>query len=114
VEELFPAVTDAAGKFVRGKGEAELAKAAAIKARAISAIVRLEYESRRLIQEREAEERAAENQRIQDEMTHNERLYRLKTERLKAVVDSLEKLRVLGAEVNIDVFVAKLIESLDE
>ena len=103
VEKLVPGASNSAGLFVRGKGETEIAKAAEIRARVITAIGQLEHERQRLVHERDVAIRAAENEHARDQMAHEEKMFELKTQRLKAVVQALEQLAALGIDVTLEV-----------
>ena len=110
VDDLMPAAAAAASKFITAKGDAEQAKVAEIKARALKAIGEIEHDRLRLIEERDRAVEAAKDQRECDRLAHEERMYELRTERLKAVIDRLMSLRSLGVEVDL-VVVADILVS---
>ena len=117
LEEMISPALDAAAKFAQGKGEAEIAKAAEIKAKVLSAFAQIEHEREKLIMDRDAAIRASVNEQERDRMAHAEKMYELKTERLLKIVESLKNLRELGVEVEIRVlkqFAAKLIKAAEE
>jgi hypothetical protein len=103
VDDLLSPMCDGAGKWLQGKGEAELAKAAEIKSKVYAAIAGLEHERQRLINERDAAADVRRNENERDRMAHEEKMYALKTERLTAIVASVTKLKELGVEIEVKV-----------
>jgi hypothetical protein len=114
VHELFTPAADGAGKWLQGKGEAELAKAAEIKSRVMTAIAGSENDRLKLLQEREASLQGHKNESDRDRMAHEERMYQLRTERLTAIVDRLYKLRELGVEVDMALIGKTLLKALKQ
>lgn len=114
VDSLFTPAADGAGKWLQGKGEAELAKAAEIKAQVLTKIASIDHERQKLIQEREAaiEGRRAEDER--DRRAHVRQMYELRTKRILDVVGSLVKLRELGVEVEMKAIAGILTKALRE
>jgi hypothetical protein len=109
VDNLFTPASDGAGKWLQGKGEAELAKAAEIKARVLTTIASIDHEREKLIQAREQSVASLHNEHERNRMGHQEQMFHLQTERmrmqaecLKSVVDSLQRLRELGVEVSME------------
>jgi hypothetical protein len=98
IDELFDVSVSAAGGFVKGKSDQELAKASEIKAKAFSHLANLDLERQRLLTERD---------RLLRE--DRQKMYELKTQRLEAVINSLVKLREMNVNVQIEVLVEKLI-----
>ena len=103
VEDLYRCSFTASTKYIKGKGEQELAKAAEIRAKVIAHLGSLELERQQLLVER--------NKAASDS---DQKMYQLRTERLQAIVDSLIRLRELGVEVDFEIIANRLIESLDE
>lgn len=117
VEKLIPAAGKGGGKWIGGKGEQEVAKAAEIRARVMSMIGELQIERDRLIQERESAKEAARQTKTQERHRHKERMHELatqridteadalqkKTEALNKAIDAMKSLRDLGVEVEIEV-----------
>ena len=110
VEELFSPAVDGAANYVRGKGEAEVAKAAEIRAKVYTDIAQLDHEREKLINERDVAIRASVNEQERDRMAHAEKMYALKTERLLHVVESLKKLRDM--EVGVELKVMKKVATI--
>jgi len=90
IERLLPQSTEAVGTWVRNKGPAGLVKAHAIKGRALSLLRKLEMETQRLIDQREALEK-------RDEM------YRTRAECVQALNDSIMTLVNSRAEISVSV-----------
>ncbi|MBP0022310.1 MAG: hypothetical protein J7647_32735 [Cyanobacteria bacterium SBLK] len=103
VDELFDDGVSAAGGYVKGKGEQELAKAAEIKTKAFAHLANLELERERLLTERDKVSRE-----------DKQKMYELKTQRLDAVMGSLIKLKELGVEIQLEVIVNRLLSAMDE
>jgi hypothetical protein len=103
IDELFDCSVSAAGGYVKGKSEQELAKAAEIKAKAFSQLANLDLERQRLLAERD---------RLLRE--DRQKMYELKTQRLEAIVNSLVRLKELGVEVQIEVVVERLLRAIEE
>jgi hypothetical protein len=103
IDELFDCSVSAAGGFIKGKSDQELAKASEIKAKAFSHLASLDLERERLLTER-------------DKLLSEDRqkMYELKTHRLEAIISSLIKLQEMGAKVHIEVVVERLIEAMEE
>lgn len=108
VKKLVPETSEAARKYVKGKGEQEVAKAQEIKARIYEIIAKLEIERQRLIQQHDEAEWKAELelQRGQYEIERAERelevqRFKERTHALREVVDCIVKLKENGIEVNI-------------
>ncbi len=101
--EIFPDVADSGGRWLRGKGEAEIAKAMEIRASALAKLGQLENERHKLIVERDAAILAAETEQSRDRMAHEARMFELRTqrrvERLKAVVEALKALKDLDVQL---------------
>lgn len=116
IHNLFPVAGEAGGKWLRGKGEQEFARAAEIRARVVTMLGELYIERDRLIQERENAKEAARQSKTHESHRHKERLIELDTQRIGKVADVLLKkaealnkavsalklLRELGVEVDIE------------
>lgn len=102
LEQLNDGV-DSAGRWWKGKAEAEIAKAAEIKARVIQALSTIDQDRERLRQERESSERRAIQEGIQAEHAHQQRMYELRTQRLKDAIDSICRLKELGVQIEIQI-----------
>jgi hypothetical protein len=103
IDELFDCSISAAGGYVKGKSDQELAKAAEIKAKAFSHLANLDLERQRLLAERDkllCEDR--------------QKMYELKTQRLEAIINSLIKLKEMGTNVQIEIVVERLIKAMEE
>lgn len=103
VEELFDESVYAGSNYLQGKGNQEIAKATEIKAKAISYIGNLDLERQRLLTERD---------KIMRE--DKQKMYELKTQRLQEVVNSLLRLKELGANIDINIIANTLIKSINE
>jgi hypothetical protein len=103
INELFDCSVSAAGSFVKGKSEQELAKAVEIKTKAFSHLANLDLERQRLLVE--------QNQLIRED---KQKMYELKTQRLEAVINSLEKLQKMGAKVKMETFEDILVKAMQE
>jgi hypothetical protein len=103
IDELFDCSVSAAGGFVKGKGEQELAKAAEIKAKAFSHLANLDLERQRLLTERD---------RLLRE--DRQKMYELKTQRLETVINILIKLQEMGVKVQIEVAAETLLKAIEE
>jgi len=107
IDELFPVSVSAAGQFISGRGQQEIAKAAEIRSVVLERIGRLENERQSLIDERDQALRKLDAQ-------HTQEMYKLKTERLRAVVESLKTLHDLGVKIDMSVVAAQIIGLLDQ
>ena len=114
VDELFTPAADGAGKWLLGKGEAELAKAAEIKARVVTTIASIDHERQKLLQERQAAIKAREVERRRDQQAYLKQMYELRTARVMAVVDRLIKLREMGIEVELKAVTGVLLRAARE
>ena len=103
IDELFDCSVSAAGGYVKGKSDQELAKAAEIKAKAFSHLANLDLDRQRLLSERD---------RLLRE--DRQKMYELKTQRLEAIISSLIKLQEMGANVQIEIVVERLIKAMEE
>ncbi|MGD1852777.1 MAG: hypothetical protein ACFB2W_00865 [Leptolyngbyaceae cyanobacterium] len=103
IEELFECSVTGATNYLQGKGEQESAKAAEIRTRALAQIADMQLERQKLIDERD--------KAISE---HHQAMYELKTQRLKEVVDSLVRLKEMGAPVNLERVVHTLMQSVNE
>lgn len=103
INELFDCSVSAAGSFVKGKSEQELAKAVEIKTKAFSHLANLDLERQRLLVE--------QNQLIRED---KQKMYELRTQRLEAVINSLEKLQKMGAKVKMETFEDILVKAMQE
>lgn len=101
IKELFPDVVGSGMDYINGKGAAEVAKAAEIRASAIEKLGRMELDRQRQVQERDAALRSESRQSDQDRMAHEQRMYELKTQRLQSVVESMGKLKDLGVTLSV-------------
>ena len=109
VKKLVPETGRSARKWMRAKGDQELAKVQEIKARVYEKIGQLEIERQRLIQQRDEAMLKAEleRERQQDEYDRSLReqeihLFKKKTQALREVVDCIIRLRENGIEVDIE------------
>jgi hypothetical protein len=100
VLELFPDTAESGARWLRGKSDQEVAKAAEIRASALEKLGRLELERQKLIQERDAALRDDLNEQARDDMAHKQRMYELRTLRLREVVEALKALKELGVTLN--------------
>lgn len=103
VEELLDDSVSAGSNYLKGKGNQEVAKATEIKAKAISYIGNLDIERQRLLTERD--------KIIRED---KQKMYELKTQRLQEVVNSLLRLKELGADIDINVIAGILTKSINE
>lgn len=103
IDELFDCSVSAAGGYVKGKSDQELAKAAEIKAQAFSHLANLDLERQRLLTERD---------RLLRE--DRQKMYELKTQRLEAIVNTLVRLQEMGVQVQIEVLVERLLKAMEE
>lgn len=103
INELIPDAGHAGGRWLWGKGEAEVAKAAEIKANVLQKIAEIEQDRQRLINERDQSLRESERLGQRAELAHQEKMYELRTQRLKEAVESIVRLRDLGAEVDLKI-----------
>jgi hypothetical protein len=92
VEAFISPATDGAINWVKGKGDAEIAKAAEIKAKVVAAFAAIDNERQRLILERD-----------RDQMAHREKMFALKTERLKSMIERINTLEQHGAQIDIKI-----------
>ena len=100
VMDLFPVTATSGVRYLVGKGEQEIAKAAEIRASALEKLGRLELERQKLVQERDAALRDDLNEQVRDEMNHEQKMYELKTQRLRDVVECLKHLKEMGVTLN--------------
>jgi len=100
VMELFPDTAHSGARWLRGKSDQEVARAAEIRASALEKLGRLELERQKLLQERDAALRDDLNEQARDEMAHEQRMYELRTQRLKEVVEALKTLKEMGVRLN--------------
>lgn len=103
INRLIPDAGEAAGSWLRGKGQAEVAKAAEIKANALQKIAQIEQDRQRLINERDQASAAAGLAGRQAQYEHERTMYSLRTQRLKESFESIIRLRELGAEVDLKI-----------
>lgn len=101
INQLIPGAAESGGKWLQGKGETEVAKAGEIKARALKLIGDLQNDRERLINERNTAQQKAEQENAEAAMRHREKMFELKTQRLKEAVESIVRLKDLGAEIDI-------------
>lgn len=115
VHELLPTTGEAAGSWLRGKSQQELAKAAEIRANILGRLGELDLERQRLIQEREEAKKAASLGRLHERNRHSEQMYHHETERrameaeayrkkaeaLKDIIKAISDLRDLGIDVEV-------------
>lgn len=92
VKELVPTTVKAAGRYIGGKGEQQIAKAQEIKSRVLERIGQLELERQKLIEQREEKLRAQEIE-----------LLREKRKAFETVADRVESLRKHGIEIDLAV-----------
>ncbi len=116
IEELCNLSLGAAGDYLSGKGQQEVAKALEIKTQALQRLGGLESERQRLLMEREKmlrDDRAKmyelETQRI---LAENERI-KAATESLQKIVDSVARLKEMGVEVRLEVVMGALNSTLE-
>jgi len=109
VKKLVPETGKSARKWMRAKGDQELAKVQEIKARVYEKIGQLEIERQRLIQQRDEDMRKAEleRQRQQDEHDRDMReqeihIFKERTQALREVVDCIVRLKEKGIEVDLE------------
>lgn len=114
VGELFAESETAAKKFVRGKGEQEVAKAMEIKARVFTALGNLDLERHRLIEDRDRAIRSDEKELAMAAMEHRAKMYELKTQRLKELVEAAKALKELGVRINLTEIGKELIRALKD
>jgi hypothetical protein len=103
IEKLFGDSVSAAGGFIKGKSDQELAKASEIKAQALSHLGNLELERQRLVAERD--------KLLCDD---KQKMYELKTKRLEAIVNCLVRLQEMNVKVQLEVVIEKLINAMEE
>lgn len=110
IKKLVPETGEAARKYVKAKGEQELAKVQEIKARVYEKIGQLEIERQRLIQQREEAEHKAEQELQTQKDKHEESLRELeiqsfkeRTKALREVVECIVKLKERGIQVDMEV-----------
>jgi len=103
IKNLVPSGADAAGSYIKGKGQQQLARAQEIQSKVYEKIGQLEIERQRLIQERDDAIHKDDIQQGRDRMEHKEHMYALKTERFEVVVACLEYLQDIGVTVEPEV-----------
>ena len=103
INALIPDAGQAAGTWFRGKAEAEVAKAAEIKATVLQKVAEIEHDRHRLIHEREQSNREAENTGKAALFAHEQKMHELRTRRLVEAAQCITRLRELGAEIDIRV-----------
>jgi hypothetical protein len=103
IDELFDCSVSSAGGYIKGKSDQEVAKAAEIKTKAFAHLANLDLERQRLLTERDKYLRE-----------DKQKMYELKTLRLEAIISSLVKLQAMGATVQIEVVVERLINAMEE
>ncbi len=118
VNNLIPAAGEGGSKWLRGKGEQEMAKVAEIKARVLTMLGNLENERQRLIHDREQARKAALQAGQAEKNRHTEKMYELETQRMEAkaraikdAVEALRALRDMGVEITIECLAAALLPS---
>ena len=97
---VFPDVADSGMGWLKGKSQQEIAKAAEIRAAALEKLGKLELERVKLINERDAAERKAQSDDEKERRAAANELYKLKTERLTAVVAAVKALKDAGVELS--------------
>jgi len=109
IKKLVPETGKTARKWLRAKGDQELAKVQEIKARVFEKIGQLEIERQRLIQHRDEAERKAEMELKREQHELERALRELEIQRFKErihalrdVVDCIVKLKDKGIEVDIE------------
>jgi hypothetical protein len=100
VLELFPDTAESGVRWLRGKSEQEIAKAAETRASALEKLGRLELERQKLLQERDSALRDDLNEQDRDRMAHAKAMYEQRTQRLKVVVEALKTLKEMGVKLN--------------
>jgi len=110
--QLLPDSVDSAQKWVKGKGEREIAKAAEIKTRIYSAIDQIENNRRKHVLARKVAERKAQQAERENQRQHEEKMYKLRTERLKVAVDRLIRLREMGVQIEMEVIAEQLMSAI--
>jgi hypothetical protein len=104
IKEVFPDVaadaTQSGLGWLRGKSQQESAKAMEIRASAIEKLGNLEIQRQKLINEREEIYEKAQTEREQNEHLNKQKMFDLKTQRFKAVIESLKLLKESGAELS--------------
>jgi hypothetical protein len=103
INALIPNAADGAGSWVRGWGQAKVAKAAEIKANVLQKVAEIEQDRVRLIHERDQSLRESEHLGQQARFAHEQKMYELRTQRLSEAVACIVRLRELGAEVELKV-----------
>jgi len=111
VKKLLTASGDAAGSYVKGKDQKELARAEEIRAKIYEKIGQVEIERQRLIQQRDEAIHKAQFQRERDRDAQGKRTQELEAQRViegtkivREVVDCIKNLQKLGMKVEINVF----------
>lgn len=108
VKKLVPESTKSAHKWLRAKGDKEVAKVQEIKASVYEKITKLEEDRKRQIQLRDEALRAAEleekreeheHKRAMLEFEHKQRILRI--EALREAVECIRKLRKCGIEIDV-------------
>ena len=109
VKKLVPETGKSARKWMRAKGDQELAKVQEIKARVYEKIGQLEIERQRLIQQRDEDMRKAELERQRQQDEHDRvlreqeiHLFKERTQALREVVDCIVRLKEKGIEVDLN------------
>ena len=118
IKKLVPETGKSARKWMRAKGDQELAKVQEIKVRVYEKIGQLEIERQRLIQQREEAERKAElelqREKDKHELSVREleiKWFKERANALREVVHCIVMLKELGIEVDINV-IKKAVTSL--
>lgn len=103
INEIIPDAGHGARSWIRGKGDAEVAKAAEIKANVLQKIAEIEHDRQRLVNERDRAQAEAERLGKQAQFEHEQKMYALQTQRLKDAAESIVRLRESGDEVELKV-----------
>lgn len=103
IDELFDYSVSAAGNYVKGKGSQETARAAEVRAKALSHLGNLDLERQKLIAERD--------QVIRED---RQKMYELRTQRLTAIIDRLTKLKEIGVDIQMEVVIGQLLRAMEE
>ncbi len=101
VGELFSESEHFGKNYLKGKGEAELAKAAEIKARVLTALGNLDLQRQSLIEQRDNAIRSEQADFAKAAMAHRQKMYELRTQRLKEVVEAAKTLKELGVTIDL-------------
>lgn len=108
IRKLMPEAGKGGGRWLRGKGDQELAKAAEIRATVQAKLGQLEIERQRLIHERDALEANNQREIEKEKNRHDEAMFKLETDHMVAKAEALTKvlmavkgLKDLGIEVDV-------------